>query len=317
MKIGNIHTKIITYLIIAAMLIGVIPAEPAKVSAAKRPSVQASAYVVIDASTGKTIYSKKAGKRIYPASTAKLMTALVTLEHLKLNKKITMTKNIKNKVPGDASALSLKNGTRYTVEQYLNMMLIASDACSAVTLAVAASGSIRGFCKLMNKKAKKLGMKHSYFDNPMGLDRGNGYNKIHTTAADMGKLAKAAMKNKVIRKIVKKSKYKVPKVKGAKSFTIKSTNRLYSCYKFKSNKYKVIGTKTGTTNAAGHVLIATVKNSEGNEVIICYFGAKTTDALYTGIKKLFKYTFKNNKFENEAAPTATPKSTATVTPMTM
>lgn len=295
MNIKERYKRVMCCILAAVMIAGIVPQGVSEAQEDKRPSVQASAYVVTDAKSGETLFRKKADKKIYPASTVKLMTALVTLDKLKLNKKITMTNKIKKLLPWDAAALSLKCGAKYTVEQYLNMMLIASDAGSAAALAVGTSGSFKKFSTLMNKKAKKLGMENSSFDNPIGLDIGNGYKHTYTTASDFSKLAVAAMNNKVIKGIVKKAKYKVPKVNGSKSFTIQNTNKFYGTYKLKNSDYKIIGTKTGSTNAAGRVLIATAKDSEGHEVIVSYFGAKTADNLYTGIKKLFDYTFSRYK----------------------
>lgn len=291
----KICKRIIVCTLVAAICSGIVPQYVIEAKSIKRPSVQAKAYVITDVDTGRTMSEKNPDKKIYPASTTKLMTALVVLDKLSLKKKITMTKNIRSILSWDVTSFPLKCGSRYTVEQYLNMMLIASDAGSAAALAIGTSGSIKKFSSLMNKEAKKLGMNKTSFDNPIGLDIGNNYNHTYTTASDFSKLAMKAMKNKVIRGIVKKSKYKVPAVKGSKSFTINNTNKFYNYYKLKGKKYRIIGTKTGTTNAAGYSLIATARDSYGDEVIISYFGAKSPYALYSGVRKLFDYAFSRYK----------------------
>lgn len=281
---------IVSLILVSAFIAGSIPEA---VSAAV-PSVQAKAYVVMDANSGEVLYNKNMNKTIYPASTVKLMTAIVALDNAALNQKIKFTKKMKRWVPSDASNLGLKTGTTYNVNQYLHMMLIASDADSAVALAYGAGGSYNQFINLMNTKAQSYGMEDTSFDNPMGLDKGNGYKETYTSAYDFAILARHAMSYSAIRNIVAKSKYKVPARKGKPSFTIKNTNQFYSTYKLKDKTYEIIGSKTGTTTAAGRVLIVTAKDKAGHELICAYFGGDSSAALYGGIEKLLDYAFEQN-----------------------
>jgi len=288
--------KIIVTVLIAAFITAGIPGsiflqEPAVASAAV-PSVQAKAYVVMDANSGNILYKKDMDKKIYPASTVKLMTAIVAVNNASLGKNITFTQNMRNRVPADASKLGLKVGTSYTVKQYLHMMLIASDADSAVALASATAGSYNKFIQFMNNTAKSYGMDKTSFDNPIGLDTGNGFNKTYTSAYDFTLLARRAMSYQVIRNIVAKNTYKVPARAGKPSFSIKNTNGFYSSYKLSGKKYSIIGSKTGTTRAAGRVLVATARDSGGHELVCAYFGGETPAALYGGIEELLDYAFK-------------------------
>ena len=146
-------------------------------------------------------------------------------------------------------------------------------------------------------------MTKTSFDNPMGLDIGNGYKKMYTSAYDYAVLARHAMSYEIIRNIVAKSTYTVPARKGKPSFKIKNTNGFYSAYKLKNKKYKIIGSKTGTTSAAGHVLIATARDSAGHELICAYFGGNSSANLYNGIEKLLDYTYK--QYSNEKITLAT------------
>jgi len=135
-------------------------------------------------------------------------------------------------------------------------------------------------------------MDRTSFDNPSGLDTGNGFKKTYTTAYDFAILARHAMSYETIRNIVSKNTYNVPARKGKPSFKIKNTNGFYSTYKLKGKKYSIIGSKTGTTRAAGRVLIATARDESGNELICAYFGGNTSDNLYNGIEKLLDYAYK-------------------------
>lgn len=293
--IRNKIKKFMAIVLITAFISGLVPCgifNQAPAASAAVPSVQAKAYVVMDANSGEVIYKKSMNKKIYPASTVKLMTAVVVLENADLDKKITFTKKLRKMVPSDASKLGLKAGTTYSVRQYLNMMLIASDADSAVALASGTAGTYEKFINLMNDTAKSYGMDKTSFDNPSGLDIGNGFNKTYTTAYDFAILARHAMSYEIIRNIVSKSTYNVPARKGKSSFKIKNTNAFYSTYKLKDKKYSIIGSKTGTTRAAGCVLIATARDETGNELICAYFGGNTSDNLYNGIEKLLDYAYK-------------------------
>ncbi len=230
--------KLITVLLIAAFISGAVPESilpQAATAGAAVPSVQATAYVVMDANSGDVIYKKGMNKRIYPASTAKLMTAIVAVENIKdLDQAVRFTKKIKKMVPADASKLDLKAGTSYRIKQYLNMLLISSDADSAMVLAAGSGIPYSKFIELMNSTARSYGMDKTSFDNPMGLDTGNGYKKMYTSAYDYAVLARHAMSYEIIRNIVSKKTYKVPGRKGKPSFTIKNTNGFYSRYKLKN-----------------------------------------------------------------------------------
>ena len=259
--------------------------------AAEKPSVKAHAYVIMDANSGKVLFSKNASKKIYPASTVKLMTALVTLEHCQLNEKVTITKKMLKAAPSSASKAGLVAGSKYTVNDLLHMLLLPSAADAATALAYASSGSNGNFIKAMNKKAKELGLSHSSFDNAIGLDIGDNYYKTYTCAKDFAILTRYAMTNETIRTIVSKPSYTVPKAKGKRAFTVKNTNQFLTTYSYNTDLYEIIGGKTGTTRAAGSVLITSAKDDKGHEIICAFFGNSTHERMYKDIKKLLNYTF--------------------------
>lgn len=283
--------RCMAWMLLLSIMLAAIPSVSTK--AAAKPKTMAHAYYVMDAKSGEKILSDRANKKIYPASTVKLLTALTVLDYADVNQTIKFTRKLQKKIPSDASALNLKTGRRYTVKQYLNMLLIVSDAGSALALAEGTAGNVETFVEYMNDKAEELGMKHSHFDNPVGLDKGSGYNGTYTTAADFIKVSKAAMENPLIAKIVAKHKYKVQPIGVNKSFVIKNTNAFYGTYKklVRNRKYKIIGSKTGTTRAAGHCLVATAVDEEGNTVICAFYGNGGYERLYKDIRKLLDYAF--------------------------
>ena len=283
--------RCMAWMLLLSIMLAAMPSVSAK--AAAKPKTMAHAYYVMDAKSGEKILSDRANKKIYPASTVKLLTALTVLDYADVNQTIKFTRKLQKKIPSDASALNLKTGRRYTVKQYLNMLLIVSDAGTALALAEGTAGNVETFVEYMNDKAEELGMKHSHFDNPVGLDKGSGYNGTYTTAADFIKVSKAAMENPLIAKIVAKHKYKVQPIGVNKSFVIKNTNAFYGTYKklVRNRKYKIIGSKTGTTRAAGHCLVATAVDEEGNTVICAFYGNGGYERLYKDIRKLLDYAF--------------------------
>lgn len=268
------------------------------IQAASVPKVSAHAYVIMDANTGKTLYSKNSNKRIYPASTVKLMSALVVLDRCNPNKTIKITKKMLRQVPSDSSVVGLKAGNSYSVSALLHMLLLPSAGDAAVALAYGSYGSQKAFLTAMNQKAKKLSLWHTSFDNPIGLDIGNQYYKTYTTASDFSKLARYAMTNSIIRKIVSKSSYTVPKARYTPAFTIKNTNKFLSGFSYNKKLYQVIGGKTGTTKAAGSVLITSAVDKKGHEVICAFFGNQDHAKMYSDIRKLFNFTFKQGNAGN-------------------
>lgn len=293
----QIGKRKIVGIILVALCLALLPGDNGQAKKAG-VSITAKAYEVMDANTGKILYNKNANKKLYPASTVKILSSLVVLDHKNLADRIVYTKAMKKKcAKTGASNLHLRVGTAYQVKDYLHMLLLASDANSAFALAIGVGGSVPKFSKMMNEKAKEIGMKGSSFDNPVGLDKGSGYKKTYGTAKDFSILARVGISNATIRGIVAKSKYRVPKTGKARAFTVRTTNLFYRGVKYDKKQYQIIGLKTGTTRASGYTFIAVARDSQGREVISTVFGAKSGVARFTMNRKLLDYTFKmaNNK----------------------
>lgn len=208
---------------------------PGRASAA--PTCSAGACVLVHADTGQTLYSKNPDTHMLIASTTKIMTALVVLEHCDPNAQVT----IKPEWTGvEGSSMYLKAGESYTIKDLLCGLLLVSGNDAATALACICGGSIAGFAKMMNDKAAALGLKNSHFENPHGLDAEGHY----STAADLAVIACAAMKNPTFAEIV-----------GTKSAaihgqTLVNHNRLLRTYE------GALGVKTGYTKAAGRILVS-------------------------------------------------------------
>ncbi len=285
----KIKYKKIISLVLAVTLILTLNIQPVQAqNTVTAPSELAShhAYTVIDARTGETIVSDQKDKKVYPASTTKLMTAIVVLENASTNKSIKVTPGMIKAVKSGCSSYGIKAGERYKVGTLLNMLLICSAGDAAICLAVGVFGSVDKCVAAMNRKCKTLGLSGTSFDNPIGLDIGNGYKKTYTTASDMAQITRYAMSKAPIKTIVARKRFVVHQTNGRKGKTIKSTNHFYSDVSYSRNMYTIIGTKTGTTKAAGAVFTATAVDKSGREVICVYMGKSSTKDTFNDIRKL-------------------------------
>lgn len=248
----------------------------------EQPSILGESAILMDYDTGKILYGKNIHKKMYPASTTKVMTALLTLENCDLNEVVTIDYDL-GYIGG--SGIYIKQGESFTVETLLRALLIKSANDAAVVLANHISGSTEEFAKLMNKRAKELKTKNTHFNNPNGLPDENHY----TTSYDLALIAKEAMKHDKFREIVKSTYIKIPATEPYPYDRVfKSTNKFLwgvggsNTIEYKGSivniKYDLVdGIKTGYTDVArkclissgekdGFRLISVVLKSEGNEV---------------------------------------------------
>lgn len=205
-------------------------------------NISANSACLIEAESGRVLYSKSASKRMPMASTTKVMTAIVALES-----GISLSAQIK--VPQEAvgiegSSVYLKLGENVTFEMLLYALMLSSANDAAVAIAICVCGSLDAFVALMNEKALNLGLTDTHFTNPHGL-----YDKEHyTTAENLAKLMAYAMKNPDFAKITS-SKSKAFAREDGTSFLLNNHNRLLKTYD------GVIGGKTGFTKKSGRCLV--------------------------------------------------------------
>lgn len=265
----------------------------------KAPHMYAHAYAVMDANSGNILFGENVDKKIYPASTAKLMSAIVAVESGTSLKQVIQSKSkiVHRTTPGTYN-LGMNGGESYTLSNLLHMSLMASAADATDTMAVGLYGSRDAFAEKMNEKVTELGLTRTSFDNPVGSDIGGGFNHTYSTAREMSEITRYAMTLEPIRTIVAKSHYTI-KGKGSQSGRqISNTNWFYTQYPYNDQYFKIIGSKTGTTNAAGHVFIATAVDQEGHELICAYFGKESKNSTFKWINYLLTKAFKEYKKGN-------------------
>lgn len=248
---------------------------------------------MIEANTGKILYEKNSNDVRFPASTTKIMTAILTVENCNLDDVATVSHNAVYSIPYDYTHASLKEGEELTIEQLLYALMIPSANDAAIVLAEHISGSVEEFAKLMNKRAEELGCKNTHFVNPNGI-----HSKDHTsTSYDLALMGKFAMQNSIIRKIVSTTQFTLPATnKYSKADrTFNNSNDLLSTY----SRYYYEGTtgvKTGYTGEAGNCIIASAKKNDFEVILVVLGGESTNTGLsqrYLDCKTLFDYAFNN------------------------
>ncbi len=213
------------------------------------PKTSAKCSVLIDADTGAVLFAENENKQALIASTTKIMTAVVVLEHCEPDREFV--------VPVEAtgiegSSMYLQAGECLTIRDLLYGLLLQSGNDAAVALALACSDSVDEFVALMNVQAQKLGMENSHFENPNGLDGETHY----SSALDLAKLTQYAMKNEEFAKIV------ATKNKQIGSRYLRNHNRLLWSVE------GCIGVKTGFTKAAGRTLVTAATRNGRNLIAV-------------------------------------------------
>lgn len=265
--------------------------------------INSGACILVENSTGKIIFEKNSKEKMYPASTTKIMTALLTLENCKLDEKVIVSNTAVNSISADYATVYLNVGEELTIEQLLNVLLIPSGNVVGNILAEHISGSNEKFVSLMNSRAKELGCINTNYTNPYGLHDTNHY----TCAYDLYLISKEAMKYDIFRSIVKQTSYKLAptNVYPKDDRVFYTTNELIkpNSSKRADNYYysNAIGIKTGYTSQAKDCLVAAA-SKDGLEFISVVLGARTNSQglkeRYTETKKLFDFAYNNYYLRN-------------------
>lgn len=232
--------------------------------------------VLVDASTGKTIYNKRGSTKHANASTTKILTCILALEQASLSDKVTVSQNAASQVP---SKLGMKAGDSFKMGDLLYSLMLPSHNDTAIAIAEHVGGNTSSFVALMNKKARAIGCTSTNFVTASGLD--NGLNH-YTTASDLAKIARYAWKNATFRKIVGTSSYRF-KSYGGTSYTVNTTNMLLGSLS------GCKGMKTGYTRKAGRCFVGVIKAKNGSTYISVILGASDESTCWKESRTLLNY----------------------------
>lgn len=251
---------------VAARDVGVFSSQP--------PALVSPAAIVVNAATGRVLYERDATTRRPMASTTKIMTAMLVLEALPLDRMITVSEKAGRTY--EPKAL-LRPGDRLTVQQLLYALTVRSSNGAAVALAEAVDGSEEAFVEHMNDRAERMGLADTHFANPHGLDAEGHY----STAADMAALARAAMTDEVFCEFVNTRSYSLA-LPGRDAEKLVNTNKLLTWGDW------VTGVKTGLTPRAEQCLVASASR-DGVSVISVVLGQPSSDICWNESGALLEY----------------------------
>lgn len=234
--------------------------------------------LLVNHSKKKVVTAQNVFEKAYPASTTKIMTALLTLENCKLDDMVTVKEDIKFK-DGAAVSMHLKKGDKISVESLLNGLLLMSANDTAIVLGRHIAGSDKKFAQMMNNRARELGATHTHFVNANGLHDKNHY----TTAYDLYLIFRELIKHNEFSAIAGQANNTVEYVNQknvAMAYDLSTTNQfILGDFSLPTNVF-MIGGKTGTTTEAGSCLILLTKNKAGDEFVSVMLHAKTHGILY-------------------------------------
>ena len=239
---------------------------------------------LFDVNNRNTIYGSGLTTRVFPASTTKLMTALVAIKHGTPGQMITFSERAA--YPGaDAQRLALEPGDSMTLEQALNYLLVFSANDVAIAIAENIGGSYDEFVDLMNREALAIGATGTHFTNPHGLHDEDHY----TTPYDLYLILNEAVKYEKIREILPQSGYNTMFVGAdgsSKSIAVRATDAYLTGDVEAPEGITVIGGKTGTTEPAGHCLIIMARNESGDDYISVVMKTESLEDLYDSMNSL-------------------------------
>ncbi|MEA4894847.1 MAG: D-alanyl-D-alanine carboxypeptidase family protein [Oscillospiraceae bacterium] len=251
-------SKILSYILIFVLISGTLMPGPA--AALSEPATNAEAIVLADASTGSVLYSKNADEKVYPASTTKIMTALLAIEAIEngkasLTDSVTAGSDILSGLSEDGSTAGIVPGETMTLESllYCTLLSSANEACNVIAEYI--GGDIQTFVGMMNTRATELGCTGTNFTNTHGLPDYNHY----TTASDLMKITLEAYTHPLFMEICNTVTKTIPATNISNERSLSNTNglinnnsELYPGYYYEYAK----GIKTGHTNDAGYCLVS-------------------------------------------------------------
>ena len=236
------------------------------------------ATALMDIQDNKVWLSNNVHKRLFPASTTKIITIHLALKYGNLEDIVTVSKTA-TLVPSDSSNADLQEGDVLTLNDLLYATMLPSGNDAAVAVAEHISGSVSAFVDLMNKEAQKMGATNTHFTNPHGYHD----EKHYTTAYDLYLMLNEAILDKTFCDIIHKKDYTtcISSRNGSRrEVTWNQSNQFINGQRIVPNNVSVIGGKTGTTGKAGACLVLYVKDDEGKDYIAILMGADSRTYLY-------------------------------------
>ena len=239
---------------------------PAALAVGAEPDITARHAIVIELNTGAVLYEKDADETALPASTTKIMTALITCEAIEkgtvsLDDLVTAKAEDVYLSDPDASNAGISAGEKMTLRDLCYCMMLPSANEAANVVASHVAGSVNGFVAMMNDKAGALGCKSTHFANTNGLPAGDHY----TTARELAMITQEALKYDLFRELCGASEYTVPATNVSGERELSNSNAIINPDSFYGSSYYLegaYGVKTGHLSDAGYCLVSAVKRGD-------------------------------------------------------
>lgn len=249
---------------------------------------KAKSAILIEASTGKILFEKNADEKLHPASMTKMMSMLLIIEAIEdgvisWDQIVTVSENASSM---GGSQILLETGEKMSVRDLFKGVAIASGNDAVVALAETVAGNVSNFVSMMNKRASQLGLTHTHFKNPHGLDDADHY----SSSRDMSLIARELVKHEKVLEYTKVYEDYLREDTDRKIWLV-NTNRLVRFYD------GVDGLKTGFTDDAGYCMTATAKK-DGMRIIAVVMGEETSKIRNQEVSEMLDYAFAQYKVIN-------------------
>lgn len=268
-----------------------IPQMVDMIPAIEEPSeLHALSAVLMDGDSGRVLYKKDGKTPLANASTTKVLTCIVALESSPGDDYVQVSQNAASQ---PEVRLGLQKGEQYYLEDLLYSLMLKSHNDTAVAIAEHCGGTVEGFARMLNRKAKQIGCKDTYFITPNGLDAQDENGKHHTTAEDLALIMRYAIKNKTFLHISQTRDYTFSEITGKRTFSVHNANALLDMMD------GVLAGKTGYTSQAGYCYVCAWEE-EGKTFVVSLLGCgwpnhKTYK--WSDTKKLLSYGAYNYDYE--------------------
>lgn len=294
-----------------ALILGLLTpfAALASVGDSPLPSPESYAAVILDRKTGEMLYSRHPDARVFPADTAKLLTALIAVEAIEqgdssLRAEVTVSENAVYFPNGDGQRM-LSAGETISLENLLYCSIVGSADDAANAIAEFLSGSQTAFVAQMNERAERIGCTNTHFSNPSGLYSEDNY----TTAEDMAKLAQEATRHDLLTRICSTTGAEIPETNLSAARTLKNGNALITRDGTFGSSYfynRASGLKAGYNAEAGYCLLTTATDEEsGIELIAAIYGGIREEnrcSSFGDAIELFDWVFANYSYQEVLSP---------------
>ena len=218
--------------------------------------------VLMDGDSGRVLYEKNGETPLANASTTKVLTCIVALESAPGDDYVQVSQNA---VSQSEVKLGLQKGEQYYLEDLLYSLMLKSHNDTAVAIAEHCGGTVEGFARMLNRKAKQIGCEDTYFITPNGLDAEDENGKHHTTAKDLALIMRYAIRNRTFLHIAQTRDYTFSEITGKRTFSVHNTNALLD------RMEGVLAGKTGYTSQAGYCYVCAWEK-EGRTFIVSLLG---------------------------------------------